>query len=103
MLMEQRAEVMFTGGPIWPGVERRGPLDTVAVRAGRIVGMGTAADLEWARGPRTRVIQLGGRLLVPAFGDAHAHPLLAGLGMSRCWLTDEAEDVEAYLSVVRAY
>ena len=101
--MEQRADIMFTGGRIWPGVERRGPLDTVAVRGGRIVGMGDAADLEWARGPRTRVIPLGGRLLVPAFGDAHAHPLLAGLGMSRCWLTDEPEDVEAYLSVVRAY
>ena len=103
MLMEQRADIMFTGGRIWPGVERRGPLDTVAVRGGRIVGMGGAADLDWARGPRTRVIPLGDRLLVPAFGDAHAHPLWAGLGMSRCWLRDEPEDVDAYLSAVRVY
>ena len=103
MLMEQRADMMFTGGRIWPGTERRGPLDTVAVRGGRIVGMGSAADLEWARGPRTRVIPMSGRSLVPAFGDAHAHPLLAGLGMSRCWLSDEPDDLDAYLSVIRTY
>ncbi len=103
MAMEQRADVMFTGGRIWTGVEHRGPLDTVAVRAGRIAGMGSEADLAWARGPRTRVIPLGDRLLVPAFGDAHVHPLLAGLGMARCWLSDEPDDVDAYLDVVARY
>ncbi len=49
------------------------------------------------------MIPLYGRLLLPAFGDAHVHPLLAGLGMSRCWLSDEPEEPEAYLSVIRAY
>ena len=94
---------MFTGGHIWTGLERRGPLDTVAVRGGRVVGMGTMPDLLWARGPRTRVIDLGGRLLVPAFGDAHVHPLLAGLGLARCWLADAPATVEAYLDIVRDY
>ncbi|MCY7419549.1 MAG: amidohydrolase [Chloroflexi bacterium] len=101
--MEQRAEVMFTGGHIWTGVERLGPLDSVAVRGGRVVAMGSEADLAWARGPRTRVIPLGGRLLVPAFGDAHVHPLLGGLGLSRCWLTDQPEDIGAYLATIADY
>ena len=30
-------------------------------------------------GPRTRVINLRGRLAVPAFGDAHVHPVSGGL------------------------
>jgi predicted amidohydrolase YtcJ len=103
MLMEQRADVMFAGGRIWTGVERRGPLDTVAVRNGRIVGIGSLTDLAWARGPRTRVIPLAGRLLVPAFGDAHVHPLAAGLAMTQCWLHDAPEDAAAYQAVIGEY
>jgi predicted amidohydrolase YtcJ len=103
MPTEQRADVMFTGGRIWTGIERRGPLDTVAVRNGRIAGIGSMPDLQWARGPRTRVIPLAGRLLAPAFGDAHVHPLLAGLGMTRCWLHDSGEDAAAYQAVIAAY
>ncbi len=40
---------------------------------------------------------------MPAFGDAHAHPLLAGLGQARCWLTDAPASVDAYLDIVRDY
>jgi predicted amidohydrolase YtcJ len=103
MLMEQRAETLFTGGHIWTGADRRGALDTLAVQGGRVVGMGSRSDLAWARGPRTRVIDLGGRLLMPAFGDAHVHPLLAGLGQARCWLNDAPREVGAYLDIVRDY
>ncbi len=101
--MEQRADVMFVSGRVWTGVERRGALDTVAIRQGRVVGMGSLADLAWARGPRTRVIPLAGRLLVPVFGDAHVHPLAAGLAMTRCWLHDAVEEAAAYQEVVAAY
>ncbi len=83
MMGEDRADILFTGGHVWTGLDRRDPIDTVAVRHGRIVGVGRAADLGWARGPRTRVIPLGDRLLLPAFQDAHVHPILAGLEMSQ--------------------
>ncbi len=94
---------MFVGGRVWTGVERRAPLDTVAIRQGRVVGMGILADLAWALGPRTRVIPLAERLLVPAFGDAHVHPLSAGLAMTRCWLHEVEEDAAAYQGVVAEY
>jgi predicted amidohydrolase YtcJ len=103
MTGEEQADVMFTGGHVWTGLDRRDPIDTVAVRRGRIVGVGRALDLGWARGPRTRVIPLAGRLLLPAFQDAHVHPILAGLEMSRCWLVGGPDVTRAYLRTVTAY
>ncbi len=45
----------------------------VAVRGDRIVAVGRAADVLALRGPRTHVIDLAGRLLLPGFIDAHTH------------------------------
>ena len=103
MLDGDRADVLFTGGHVWTGIERRGPAEAVAVRGGRIMDVGTAADLAWARGPRTRVVPLAGRLLLPAFQDAHVHPVMGGLGLSRCWLSDVPADPSAYLRVIADY
>jgi predicted amidohydrolase YtcJ len=38
-------------------------------------------------GPGTRVVDLRGRLAIPAFGDAHVHPVQGGLESLRCDLT----------------
>lgn len=49
---------------------------SVAVAGGRIVAVGDEART-W-RASFDRVVDLGGRLLLPAFRDGHAHPLHAG-------------------------
>jgi predicted amidohydrolase YtcJ len=103
MLGEDRADVVFTGGHVWTGLDRRDPVDTVAARGGRSVGVGRAVVLAWATGPRTRVIPLAGRLLLPAFQDAHVHPILAGLEMTRCWLSAGPDVPRAYLRTITAY
>lgn len=100
---EEHADVLFTGGHVWTGLDRRDPIDTVAVRGRRIVGVGRAVDVGWARGPRTRVISLKGRLLLPAFQDAHVHPILAGLEMAHCRLSDGPTVPRAYLRTIAAY
>lgn len=58
--------------------------EAVAIRGGRIVAVGSDAQLASLRGAGTRVLDLGGRLLLPAFGDAHAHPIFGGISHSRC-------------------
>ncbi|HEY8551121.1 MAG TPA: amidohydrolase [Vicinamibacterales bacterium] len=50
----------------------------LAVRGDRIVLVGEDADALALRGPATRVIDAGGRAIVPGFHDAHAH--FQGLG-----------------------
>jgi len=60
---------------------KRPRAEAVAVRANRIVAVGANADVLPLVGPRTRVLDLAGRTLVPGFDDSHAHML--GIGFAR--------------------
>ncbi|HEX6869262.1 MAG TPA: amidohydrolase family protein, partial [Candidatus Limnocylindrales bacterium] len=74
----------------------------VAVRAGRIVAVGSDVEVRPRIGPRTRVIDLRGRTVTPGFGDAHVHPVSAGLSRMRCDLVG-VHGVEGYLNVIAGY
>ena len=51
--------------------------EAVAICGAAIAKVGTSADVRSMAGPKTRVIDAGGRLVVPGFNDAHVH-LIAG-------------------------
>lgn len=80
-----------------------GTAQSVAVRDGRIVAVGTVRDIDALMGPRTRRIDLAGRTLLPGFQDAHVHPSMAGIGLMRCPLNDVPENPAAYLATIKAY
>jgi len=67
------AAFVFTGGPILTMDPARPRAEAVAVLGGGIVAVGTLAEVEAYIGPDTRVVDLGGRALMPGFVDAHAH------------------------------
>ncbi|MCF8511984.1 MAG: amidohydrolase [Rhodobacteraceae bacterium] len=50
----------------------------VAAKAGRIVALGSTAEIAALAGPGTRVIDAGGRSLLPGFVESHMHLLLGG-------------------------
>jgi predicted amidohydrolase YtcJ len=94
------AELVFTGGPVQLMDPAGSRTRAVAVRGGRVVALGRAADE--LIGPGTEVVDLRGRLLVPGFQDAHAHPVFGGLELGQCDLTG-SRDAEDYLRIVKAY
>lgn len=49
--------------------------EAVAVKDGRFIAVGTAADIAAYRGDATQVIDLQGRRVLPGLIDAHTHPL----------------------------
>ena len=53
-----------------PGKAR---VQAIAIRGDRIRVAGTDHDALAARGPRTRVVDLGGRTVIPGLSDGHAH------------------------------
>jgi predicted amidohydrolase YtcJ len=53
---------------------KRPAAEAFAVRAGEFAGVGSGADVKLLAGPHTRVLDLGGKTVVPGFIDAHAHP-----------------------------
>ncbi|MFB9839358.1 amidohydrolase, partial [Actinoallomurus acaciae] len=94
-------DLVFTGGPVHTADAARSRATAVAVRGERIVAVGHDEVLDLA-GPRTEVVDLAGRLLVPGFQDAHVHPVGGGIEMGRCDLGG-AVTLEEYRRRIRAY
>ncbi|GAB2820653.1 amidohydrolase [Actinoallomurus bryophytorum] len=95
------ADLVFTGGPVHTADAARSRATAVAVRGDRIVAVGHD-DVRELIGPRTEVIDLAGRLLVPGFQDAHVHPVGGGMELGQCDLTG-AVTLEEYRGRIRAY
>ncbi|HVD90973.1 MAG TPA: amidohydrolase [Vicinamibacterales bacterium] len=59
---------VYTGDAAHPWAE------AISIRANRIDAVGTTAEVKAASANAARTIDAGGRLLIPGFNDAHAHP-----------------------------
>jgi predicted amidohydrolase YtcJ len=64
--------------------------EAVAVYGDRIAAVGTSAEIRRMAGPRTRVIDARGALVLPGFNDAHVHFLSGGFQLSSVDLRDSA-------------
>jgi predicted amidohydrolase YtcJ len=74
----------------------------IAVDDGKIVYVGDDAGARAHVGPRTRVIDLEGRMVLPGFIDSHSHPsgaLVQAVAVPLSGLTS----LEEYLAAVRQY
>ncbi|MDQ2810818.1 MAG: amidohydrolase [Actinomycetota bacterium] len=78
------ADLVFAGGRIRTPAHPSGFVQALAVRGGVIQALGTDDEIKELSGRRTRVIDLRGRLALPAFGDAHVHPVAGGVESLRC-------------------
>jgi predicted amidohydrolase YtcJ len=96
------ADLAFVNGAVYTVDADRTRAQAVAVRLGRIEAVGTTAATRDLIGPRTEVIDLHGRMLVPGFQDAHVHTVFGGLDRLRCDLHD-LHSREDYLLAVKTY
>jgi len=96
------ADLVFVGGGVYTVDAARPWARAVAVRGGRIVRVGDDADVRALVGPRTDVIDLQGRLLLPGFQDAHAHPLVGGVERLQCDLSG-GQTIAQYRDLIGAY
>jgi predicted amidohydrolase YtcJ len=84
------ADLALVGGAVYTLDAARSWAEAVAVRGGRIVYVGSEAGVQPFVGEKTRVVALGGRMLLPGFQDAHVHPVSGGLELGLCDLNDLA-------------
>jgi len=75
--------LLITGGPIVTMEPARPRIEAVACLNGRIIWAGRAIDKPRIPGLRWQRLDLHGRLLLPAFCDAHTHLLFTALGKTR--------------------
>ena len=68
------ADVIYVGGDIVTINDGQPSVEALAVRDGKILALGTRADVEKAnKGQATRVVDLAGKTLLPGFLDGHSH------------------------------
>src|SRR5207249_4401012 len=71
--MSEPADLILHGGRVWTVDPERPEARAVAVRGDRFVAVGPEQEVLGLRGPATQVIELGDRLALPGFIDAHTH------------------------------
>ena len=80
------ADLIFTNARVYTVEPGQPWAQAVAIKDGKILAVGGADEIARRGGSNTRVVDLGGRLLMPSFGDMHVHPIFGGLAYSRCSL-----------------
>lgn len=67
------ADLIITNGRVLTMDAAHPRAEAVAIRAGRILSVGTRAEVEGLRGPATRVFDAQGRTVMPGINESHIH------------------------------
>jgi hypothetical protein len=71
-------DLILVNGNVYTVNEKQPRAEAIAVRDQRIIFVGLNEDARKFRGDKTRIIDLGGKTVVPGFIDAHCH--IFGIG-----------------------
>ena len=71
----------------------------IAVKDGRFVGVGTSDEMRRHAGPNTKVVDLGGKAVIPGLMDSHSHMNAAGLAETRAPMFRAKTVAEAQASI----
>lgn len=71
----QFPDVIYVNGKIATMDAAGAEVQAVAIRDGRFQSIGKTEDIKKLSGPKTRIVDLGGKTVVPGLIDAHAHPM----------------------------
>src|SRR5438552_7186601 len=81
-LCAQTADTVLLNGKVLTVDPQFSIEEAIAIRDGKISAVGKTADLRKLAGPRTRVIDLQGRTVIPGLIDSHLHAIRAALSFS---------------------
>jgi predicted amidohydrolase YtcJ len=88
------ADAIFINGKLWTVDPGRPQAEALAVWHGRILAVGATAEIQKLAAPKTRVVDLHGRRVVPGFCDSHVHLLGSGQRLSEVALKDAPDETE---------
>jgi predicted amidohydrolase YtcJ len=95
------ADIVFKNGNVYTANDKAPQAEAIAVKADRIVFVGTNADAQKYVGSNTRVVDLKGNTVLPGFTDSHQH--LSGVGQREMTLNLEGTtSLQDFLAKVKA-
>jgi hypothetical protein len=81
------ADLVLRGGAVYPLDSARSWAEALAVQGNRVTYVGPNSGVESWIGKDTRVIELEGRMVLPAFQDSHIHVVSGGIALGQLDLT----------------
>ena len=97
------ADAVYRNGRIYSVNEAQLWAEAVAIKDGKLLVVGSNADVDATVGESTRVIELGGKFVMPGIVDMHAHPFTGvDMGIGGLNLTTPG-DREAILADIRQF
>ena len=97
----QTADIVFKNGNVYTANDKASRAEAIAVKADRIIFVGTNADAQKLVGRNTRVVDLKGKTVLPGFTDSHQH--LSGVGLREMTLNLEGtSSLDDFLAKVKA-
>jgi predicted amidohydrolase YtcJ len=96
------ADLVLVSAKIWTGDPARPQAEALAVSGGRIVAVGSNAEIEKWKGAKTTIVEGKGRRVVPGFIDCHTHMSMGGLDLLALDLR-KTKDPAEFTSMVAAY
>lgn len=77
-----KADKVFVNGTIYTMDPKNPKAEAVATFGKMILGVGQKSDMESLIGPDTKVIDLGGRTMIPGINDSHSHIIMYGINLT---------------------
>src|SRR5215469_445460 len=96
------ATLILRNGRIWTENPQQPEAEAVAIDGNLIMAVGSSATISKLAGPDCKVIDLGGRRVVPGFNDSHVHFLTGGDSLISVQLGD-ASSAEEFRRRIRDY
>ena len=99
-----KADVVLRHGKIYTADPARSIQQSIAFTGNRIVAVGDDDKVKPLIGPKTKVVDLGGKLVLPGLIDTHIHPIDGAINGTKCSLAEvngEPPTLEALKPVIK--
>jgi predicted amidohydrolase YtcJ len=100
--METPADIIVTNARVYTVNAKQPWAEALAIRGDHIVAVASAKEIGSYRGRTTKMIDAGGKLVLPGFTDCHIHFLDGSLSLQRMRL-DDARDLHEIQARVKAF
>ncbi|MGG7554175.1 amidohydrolase [Pseudomonas sp. ES3] len=87
-------DLVLINGKIFTADRSQPKVQALAVQDGKVLKVGSNEQIKTLIEPGTKVIDLGGKTLMPGLIDSHSHAIFGGLEMASANMEDEVVDLD---------
>lgn len=92
----QNADLILFNGKVFTAEPGQALQQAVAIADGKVLKVGSNDDIRALGDASSKVVDLGGKVLMPGFVDSHSHSIFGGLELISASLVDEQMDLDAF-------